>query len=412
MKRILAALALSLAASAARADVQSAVNTLFNAETTAARDAALAELDAARGTDPLAAYGAGAGHFFLALEGLAQGLHRHGFESPQSLMLPLLRMPIPPNPSPEPLTYVGLRKIFADFHDGLAQASERLASVPPEAEIGVEADLARIGIDLNRDGAIAREESLAGIMASIASGGPVPPDASIEGPVFRFDRADGYWLDGYSHFLMAQANFWLAHDFSPAFNQSFHVLFPRAGLPMQNDLVPLGDGQGSIFASEWRVADLVSFVHLINWQVVEPERRRQARLDLLEMIALSRRNWVSILSEKDNDREWLPGPQQPGQNALTGMEVTENEVTAWHDALTMAEELLEGRKLLPHFRFADRGVDMKKFFEEPTNFDLVLSITGPGVVPYLRQGPMLTSEEFWAMAGRFESFIAFAIWFN
>ena len=71
---------------------------------------------------------------------------------------------------------------------------------------------------------------------------------------------------------------------------------------------------------------------------------------------------------------------------------------AWHAALQMAEDLLEGRKLLPHFRFADKGVNMKRFFEEPKPFDLVLSITGPGVVPYLEQGPMLTSEEWWAFA--------------
>jgi len=412
MRRFLAVLAFSIAAPAAHADVQGAIKTLFNADTTYARDVAISELDLARESDPLAAYGAGAGYFFQAIEGLAQSLYLHGFESPRSFALPLLRLPIPENPSPEPLTYKGMRKIFADFHDQLALASDRLALVPRDADIGVEADLAKVGIDLNRDGTIAREESLAGIMASINSMGAPPPDASFEGLVFRFDRADGYWLDGYSHFLMAQANFWLAHDFSQAFDQSFHVLFPRAGLPMQNDLVPLGDGQGSIFASEWRIADLVSFIHLINWPVVEPERRKQARLDLLEMIALSRQNWMSIRAETDNDREWLPGPQQPGRHALTGLEVTENEVSAWHDALKMAEDLLEGRKLLPHFRFVDRGVDMKKFFEEPMTFDLVLSITGPAVVPYLRQGPMLTSDEFWAMTGRFESFWSFAVWFN
>jgi hypothetical protein len=412
MKRLFTLLALSLAAPAAHADVQSAVKTVFSADTTYARDAAISELDLARESDPLAAYAAGAGYFFQALEGLAQSLYLHGFESPRSFMLPLMRMPIPENPSPEPLTYIGLRKIFADFHDQLALASDRLAMVPRDADIGVEADLAKVGIDLDRDGKITKMESLAAIMASINSMGAMPPESSLEGLVFRFDRADGFWLDGYSHVLMAQANFWLAHDFSQAFNQSFHVLFPRAGLPMQNELVPLGEEQGSIFASEWRIADLVSFIHLINWPVAEPERRKQVRHDLLAVVALSRQNWISILSEKDNDREWLPGPHQPGQHALTGLAVTENEVAAWHDALKMLEDLLEGRKLLPHFRFADRGVDMKKFFEEPTNFDLVLSITGPAIVPYLRQGPMLSSDEFWAMTSRFESFMSFAIWFN
>ncbi|MGD9914054.1 MAG: hypothetical protein AB7S80_08225 [Rhizobiaceae bacterium] len=415
MKRLISASAFVLSAAAlAHADVPGAARALFDATTTTDRDKALAELDAARAADPLASYSAGAGHFFLALEGLAQDLHRHGFETPQSLMLPLMRMPIPPNASPEPLTYEQFRAMLSDFRDRLDDASERLASVPQGADIGIDVDLTRAGIDMDGNGAIDRAtESLAGIMAAIGGGGLPTPDEATQPLTFRFDRADGYWLDGYAHVLMAQADFWLAHDFRQAFEQSFHALFPRASLPMQDALVPLDmDAEGNIFASEWRLADFVSFFHLVNWPVVEPERRKQARQDLLQMIALSRQNWQAILAETDNDREWLPGPQQPGMHALTGLQVTQNEVDAWHQALAMAEDLLEGRKLMPHFRIADRGIDMKKFFEEPTTFDLVLSITGPGVVPYLRQGPMLTSEEFWGMANRFESFMAFAIWFN
>ena len=61
--------------------------------------------------------------------------------------------------------------------------------------------------------------------------------------MFRFDRADGYWLQGYANFLMAQADFWLAHDFRQAFDESFHMLFPKAKLPMQDTLVPLDDQQ-------------------------------------------------------------------------------------------------------------------------------------------------------------------------
>ena len=199
-----------------------------------------------------------------------------------------------------------------------------------------------------------------------------------------------------------------------AFDESFHMLFPRARLPMQDALVPLDDGSGSMFGSEWRIADFVSFVHLINWQVAEPERRKAARNELLEMIRLSREDWKAIRAETDNDREWLPGPQQAGANQLTGLEVTETEVQAWHAALQMAEDLLEGRKLLPHFRFADKGINMKRFFDEPKTFDLVLSITGPGVVPYLEKGKILTSERSSSRPApvRRRRHMTFALWFN
>ena len=404
----LAVLALPLQA---RADVAGSAMAALSANTVAARDTALGELDAAKASDPLAAYAAGSVQFFVALEKLAGGLHRHGFESPQSFMLPLMRLPVPANPNPEPLTYEGFRQILSDFREAMGQSAATLALVPAGADIGLEVDLARLGIDLDGDGKIAPQESAAAIMAALSSGAATPGASAL---VFRFDRADGYWLQGYANFLMAQSDFWLAHDFRQAFDESFHMLFPKAKLPMQDALVPLDDQSGSMFASEWRIADFVSFIHLINWEVAEPERRKAARAELLEMIRLSREDWKAIRAETDNDREWLPGPQQSGVHRLTGLEVTQIEVQGWHAALQMAEDLLEGRKLLPHFRFADKGIDMKRFFDEPKTFDLVLSITGPGVVPYLEQGPMLTSEEWWALQSQFggAGFMTFALWFN
>ena len=396
----------------AMADVPDAAKAALSAETVAARSSALAELDAAKAGDPLAAYAAGSVQFFVALEKLGQGLHRHGFESPRSFTLPLMQLPVPVNPNPEPLTYEGFRQILADFRDSLAQSAATLGEVPAGADIGLEVDLGKLGIDLDEDGNIAPDESASSIIAALGNLGS-PSD--LPPLVFRFDRADGYWLQGYANFLMAQADFWLAHDFQLAFDQSFQMLFPRAKLPMQDTLVPLDDGGGNgIFASEWRIADFISFIHLINWPVVEPERSKTARTELLEMIKLSRENWKAIRAETDNDREWLPGPQQTGANQLTGLEVTEQQVQAWHAALQMAEDLLEGRKLLPHFRFADKGIDMKRFFDEPQTFDLVLSLTGPGVVPYLEKGPMLTSEEWWVLQNEFggAGFLTFALWFN
>ena len=122
----------------------------------------------------------------------------------------------------------------------MAQSAATLAMVPADADIGVEVDLAKLGIDLDEDGAIAPQESAAAIMAALARMAATPPDAGAR-LVFRFDRADGYWLQGYANFLMAQADFWLAHDFRQAFDESFHMLFPKAKLPMQDALVPLDD---------------------------------------------------------------------------------------------------------------------------------------------------------------------------
>ncbi|ESY13782.1 hypothetical protein NKK48_09695 [Mesorhizobium sp. C386A] len=408
---------LLLPLSSARAAAPEAATALFEAKTVAERNRALTTLESAAKGDPASAYAAGAGEFFTALEILAGGLHRHGFESPQSFMLPLMRLPIPDNPNPEPLTYERFRAILVAFRDRLETSAATLGSVPADAGIGMVVDLTRAGIDLNEDGAIAPDESMAAIMASLSRGG-VSSDAAAPSLAFRFDRADGFWLQGYAEFLMAQADFWLAHDFRTMFDGSFHMLFPRAKLPLQDILVPpAGDMGSSIFSSEWRIADFISMVHLVNWPVVEPERRQAARRHLLEMIRLSREDWKAIRAETDNDREWLPGPQQKGENPLTGLEVGEEQVQAWLATLTVAEDLLEGRKLLPHFRITagtGQGINMKRFFEEPKPFDLVLSITGPAIAPYLESGEIVTSGEFDQIQRQFGGggFLTFALWFN
>ncbi|UVK41051.1 hypothetical protein LHFGNBLO_002601 [Mesorhizobium sp. AR10] len=400
--------------SSAGAAAPETVAALFQAKTVAERDTALATLEAAAPSDPASAYAAGAGEFFTALEILAGGLHRHGFESPQSFMLPLMRLPVPDNPNPQPLTYEEFRAILVAFRDRLQKSAATLGSVPAGADIGMEIDLTRVGIDLNEDDTIAPDESAAAIMASLSRGGGAP-DGTAPALTFRFDRADGYWLQGYAEFLMAQADFWLAHDFRSMFDGSFHMLFPRAKLPLQDTLVPPDGGMsGSILSSEWRIADFISLIHLVNWPVVEPERRQAARSHLLEMIRLSREDWKAIRAETDNEREWLPGPQQKGANPLTGLEVGEEQVQAWLAALTMAEDLLEGRTLLPHFRIADKGINMKRFFDEPKPFDLVLSITGPAIAPYLEGGKILTGGEFDQIQRQFggAGFLTFALWFN
>ncbi|CDX43338.1 conserved exported hypothetical protein [Mesorhizobium plurifarium] len=415
LRAILAAVLFAvLPASFAWAEMPDAAKSMFEAKSVADRNTALSTLESAAAKDPASAYAAGAGEFFTALELLAGGLHRHGFESPKSFMLPLMQLPVPDNPNPQPLTYEEFRAILVAFRDRLEKSAATLGSVPKDADIGMVVDLTRAGIDLNEDGTIAPDESFAAIMASLSRGGI---DTSNAAPslTFRFDRADGFWLQGYAEFLMAQADFWLAHDFRNAFDGSFHMLFPRAKLPLQDALVPLDGGMsGNMFASEWRFADFISLVHLVNWPVIEPERRQAARRHLLEMIRLSREDWKAILAETDNDREWLPGPQQKGVNPLTGLEVGEEQVQAWLATLTLAEDLLEGRALLPHFRIAGKGINMKRFFDEPKPFDLVLSITGPGIAPYLESGRILSSDDFDQIQREFggAGFLTFALWFN
>ncbi|RWF38257.1 MAG: hypothetical protein EOS66_33075, partial [Mesorhizobium sp.] len=131
MRRAILAAALFafLPASFAWAEMPDAAKSMFEAKSVAERNAALSTLEAAAAKDPAAAYAAGAGEFFTALELLAGGLHRHGFDSPKSFMLPLMQLPVPDNPNPQPLTYEEFRAILVSFRDRLEKSAATLGSV-------------------------------------------------------------------------------------------------------------------------------------------------------------------------------------------------------------------------------------------------------------------------------------------
>jgi hypothetical protein len=366
------------------------------------------------GNDPEANFALGAAKFLRAIEELGQSFHRHGLQAPAAFGAPLFRMPVPENPNSEKLTYAELRRILQTFVDRMADVDATLAKVGPagQGEIKIALDLAKIRLDLDRDGAATDAESLPTLLAAadptgLGLDGMAPEDGAAPPPrlTFAFDNADAVWLRGYSHVLAAFADFLLAHDFSALFDGTFHVLFPAAGLPMQDK----SSFAGSMFTpDDPMAADAIAFIHLIRFPVAEAERMRGLRERLLTILLLSRENWSRILAETDDDREWLPSPRQT--TPFPGLEVSENHVSSWLAFLDMSEALLEGQLLLPHWRF-EKGIDLKRVFDEPRDFDVVMWLTGQGALPYLADGPVLSGQpaELSAFQGRL---LQYALWFN
>ncbi len=422
----------------------------FAATTVAEREAALAGI---RGDASDAARMALAAHrAFGALEQFSQDLYLYGFHTPQSMMVPLMRLPVPENPTPEELSYQQWRSVLEALDSGLGEAIAMLEALPAESDAAFEVDLRTMRFDMNGDGDLAENESIGAILAAFANPGGrrnTLTDGDVPPPVFRFDRADAYWLQGYANFLRANIKMWLAHDFHMTFDSAFQLFFPRAG--MQIDLPVIdralnlwermrnasGEERAKLYeeynalsdaekqrlqvaarireASGWgNIFDLISFIHTINWPVEDKAARAAVRTHVLEMIRLSRLSWKAIEAETDNDREWLPGPQQPGRHPLTRLTITAETVTAWHDTLEIMERALNGEALIPHPRFPGYGVNLKRFFEEPETFDLVMTITGPGVLPYLEQGEIL-DQSVWNRTTRSfgrGNFFSYAVWIN
>lgn len=350
--------------------------------------------------DPDAQLGLGMIQFLQSVEHLSQGLYRYGLQPPRSFMLPIVRLPVPLNPAPEPVDYDKFRALLQQFVDDLTAAEATLAGVTGN-DARIDVDLMQVHYDANGNGSIGGTERLAVVMAAVME----MDDEDIPSLMVGFDAADAYWLRGYANVLMALSEFMLAYDWRESFDVSFHVFFPRAHSAFQEALAaPSSSG----FGSEVAIADLISFLH-IRWQVEDADRMKRVREHLKQMTALSRLNWAAILAETDDNAEWVPGP---GQTGATGALVSREQVEAWQLVLDELDALLDGTKLMPHWRF-DQGINMRRVFDEPSAFDLVLWITGPSALPYLEDGTVLTSEEWEALTSSFEGqFGSYAIWFN
>lgn len=270
------------------------------------------------------------------------------------------------------------------------------------------------------------------------------------------------------------AEFPLVHDWHLAFEQTFHSLFPQSDLPssplganaaaqiaaIQQMLeqsgrtppypkLPAGRPLASRFPAmkdfdaalqayeasdaykayqqemeEYRaystmrdalwmgsIADLIGFIHLFHWDVVDPARMASVRGHLLKMVTLSRENWVRIQAETDNGREWVPNTRQTG--IFERLRVTDATIAGWHQFLDASEAVLEGKRLIKHWRFADKGVNLRRMFEDPRPFDPVMIAQGSAVLPYLETGDLVSGDTMDTMMRVLDGgFFAYFIWFN
>lgn len=416
-KKIWAAALLAITPAIAYAQpAQDLTQSWFYASTETERTIQRDALQSAATTDNTAMFGLGAVQFFSAIEGFSQDMLKYGLVSHDNELRDMLPIPLPHNATPETLTYDGLRQALVDFETDLENARATLAGVNANEPVAISIDFASSRFNIAGQESIPNELSFVGLIAgaqSMSTGtSAVPNDKKLS---FRFDNADAIWLEGYSIVILSQVDFLLAHDFSRTFDNSFHLFFPKSNLPLQNELIPNGyEGRGGMFGHEGMIADAISFIHLLDWPVVEADRRADFARHMTEVAQLSRANWAAIAAETDNVNEWLPGPQQPGIHPLTGIEVTQEMVDGWMQSMDLLEGVMAGERLVPHWRFDNRGLNLKSYFESTENFDPVLLLTGPGALPHLEEGNIITQREWSAienLVGR-RNFGMVAAWFN
>ena len=363
----------------------------------------------ARPDDDTARFALGVAQTLRGVERVAGALHRYGLRTDTwAESLPFFRLPVPPNPNPEPISYEESRQILLDWLDDLAAARKTLSDVREPNKVKLRLPIGRMHLDLNGDGRAANAESLWELLRVLNPGARLGPGTSNDF-VIALDGGDVHWLLGYCHLLSALPEMVLAYDERELFNATAHLFYARVETPhaFLNEGVKVAD-----FGMGVDVVDAIAFVHLLNLPVKEPKRMGAARDHLKAMLDQSRKSWALILAETDDDHEWVPNPRQA--SVLGTLRVTDEMVQGWMQFLDEAEAVLDGKKLIPFWRSRDaRGVNLRRVFTEPTRFDLVLWIQGTAATPYLEQGE-LTAADTWARFQRIfqGEFFAFAAWFN
>lgn len=341
--------------------------------------------------------------FIDGIENLTQGFYKFGLnaETGQELGIPFFRIPVPPNPNPERVNGTQVRLLLDNFYQKMALVDSILQKVNKDFKVKV--NLGHIKMDYNADGKVDKEEYFHIVYSYYNRNARKFFKKNAPFPI-QFDHADAYWMRGYANLLMGLLDFFLTFDGSSIFKYGGHLFFKNAATPYQKLIKSMDKSRDSQFI------DIIAMIHAFQLKPIQPKRCQRARLRFKKVLELSKETWKLIEKEKDNDLEWLPNPNQ---QAVTETKISKEMIKGWHEFLEEAEQILDGKKLVTHWRIKDKGINLKKVFDDPPILDAVLLVHGVGVLPYLEEGTFTSKRTWRRLENIFKGdFIGFAIWIN
>jgi hypothetical protein len=300
--------------------------------------------------DDNARFGLGVLQLMGGTERLMQSLYRYGLQQNGiTQFFPILRLPVPNNPQPQPVTYADARNIVQNLLNDLTTVKNTLEPIKDnKVKLPLRIGLTRM--DFNANGKLEPNESFWKTLSLLT--GIQATEKAAQNFAIAFDAGDVVWLRGYSNLLSSITQVVLAHDESKLFDSAAHLVFAKPQTPY-----PFLAGTGAFNWGNIDISDIVAFIHLINFPVVEPQRLTAALQHLQAVTALSRQSWKLILAETDNDREWLPNPRQKG--VIPNARVTQPMIDSWLSFMNETDVLLAGKKLVPFWRQREaRGIHL------------------------------------------------------
>lgn len=338
-------------------------------------------------------------HFLGAVERALQLQWRTGADqvagnAGDTLGLPFLRLPVPPNPAPEPFQGALITQLFSDIDADMAAARTALAILPEGEEFGVELSFSDLWFDINLNGTRDPEEGALTILGPQLLGWQwQTPDPAAPPLTIRFDAADAAWLTAYTHVMSGVANTILAYDPAASIDR---VIAARAAL---NVAQPSPD-DFNLDASFGQFLDAFAMLEGAVNQQPDAARAKAAKDHFLAMITENRRFWTLVALEADNDREWVPND---AQTSALGFSLPPGTGDTWLAVLADGEALLQGRVLIPYWRGPDgQGINLGRMFDAPAPISITGWAQGWAAVPYLDQGPVVNStslRQFEALMG-------------
>lgn len=367
--------------------------------------AALAELETETAPSPKQRYAIGGLRFLRAIERSLQARWRAGAEPIE--YAPVLRLPLPLNPNPEPFDAALYEALFTEVRDDMAAALAALEPAPSGFKLRI--DLADLWFDIDMNGKRATGHDGEDLM-TVAMGAGLATRSNAPGGqapslVVAFDDADAAWLKAYAHLISGVAEIALSLDTEAAI---------RAASAAWEAEARYGAARNTEEMSS--IADQVLPLLLMLRGAPDATHTKAALEHWRSMISNNRRFWTEVRDETDNDAEWIPNPRQ--QSAMGGATISAEVANAWVAVLGDIDQMLNGELLVPHWRYGPDsgdtvGVNLRRLMESPQSFDIAMWMQGAAAAPYLERGPLIDGAA-WNNFTRAISgdAVLYAIWLN
>ncbi len=336
-------------------------------------------------TDPGDLFALGGITFLRTIEATLQTRWRTAMDT-ADLPIPVLRLPIPPNPTPEPFRPELVTEIFSDVISGMTEARASLDRIDPLADFAVTIDLGDLWFDVDMDGARGPGEGVIEVAGAALGAGQIPGGGDMILPTIRFDAADASWLAAYTHLLSGAGELVLAFDPTETI---------RSVQDASAKISEFHSGPIDVFGMRITfgpTADMLAMVYFSLRAEPDPAHTHAARQHLLGMIERNRAFWEAVARETDNNAEWVPNDRQ---TSALGIALPPDTRETWLAVLADAEAVLNGEKLIRHWRLGEgAGINLMRLFEDPPPVDIPAWAHGIGLLDYFEKGELVSGDSW------------------